>query len=124
MKGITFSGWLAAIACAAVGGCAAHSINAQGKADAPIGSWRGSVVAFDVGSDGRVSYKDPGVAEITGRWEWLPANQVGGILVLTSSAASSTNPLRFPITWLNKNSLQFCDANGHCDTLSRLSRHL
>jgi hypothetical protein len=70
MKRIVASGWLAAGVCGAVGGCAAH--DAQGKAAAPIGSWKGSVVAFDLGSDGRVSYKDPGIAEFTGRWEWLP----------------------------------------------------
>ena len=60
MKGIVVSGWLAAGVCGAVGGCMAH--DAQGKAAPPIGSWKGSVVAFELGSDGRVSYKDPGVA--------------------------------------------------------------
>ena len=106
MKGIVVSGWLAAGVCGAVGGCVAH--NAQGKAVAPIGSWKGSV-----------SYKDPGIAEFTGRWEWLPTTQAEGTLVLTPSAPSSANPLQFPISWLSKNALRFCDANGHCDTLSR-----
>ena len=50
MKGIVVSGWLAAGVCGAVGGCVAH--DAQGEAAAPIGSWKGSVVAFDLGSDG------------------------------------------------------------------------
>ena len=63
MKGIVVSGWLAAGVCGAVGGCMAH--DAQGKAAPPIESWKGSVVAFELGSDGRVSYKDPGVAEFT-----------------------------------------------------------
>jgi hypothetical protein len=72
------------VVCGAVGGCTAH--NAQGKAAAPIGSWLGTVVAFDLGSDGHVSYKDPGVAEFTGRWEWLPTTQDAGNLVLTPSA--------------------------------------
>ena len=63
MKGIVVSGWLAASVCGAVGGCAVH--DAQSKAAAPIGSWKGSVVAFDLGSDGRVSSKDPGIAEFT-----------------------------------------------------------
>jgi len=118
MKGIAFSGWLAVVLCA-VAGCAAHSVNAQGKAVAPIGSWKGTVVAFDLGSDGRASYKDLGVAEFTGRWEWLPTTQDAGNLVLTPPAPSSANPLQFPIIWLNKNALRFCDAKGHCDTLSR-----
>jgi len=117
MKGIVVSGWLAAGVCGVVGGCVAH--DAQGKAVAPIGSWKGSVVAFDLGSDGRVSYKDPGIAEFAGRWEWLPTTQAEGTLVLTPSAPSSANPLQFPIGWLSKNALRFCDANGHCDTLSR-----
>ena len=117
MKGIVVSGWLAAGVCGAVGGCVAH--DAQGKAAAPIGSWKGSVVAFDLGSDGRVSYKDPGIPEFTGRWEWLPTTQAEGTLVLTPSAPSSANPLQFPIRWSSKNALRFCDANGHCDTLSR-----
>ena len=119
MKGIAFSAWFAAVACGALGGCAANSVDIQGKAAAPIGFWRGSVVTFDLGSDGRASYKDPGVAEFTGRWEWLPTTQAGGILVLTSSAPGSANRLQLPITWLNKNALRFCDANDHCDTLSR-----
>ena len=119
MKGIAFSGWLVGVVCGAVGGCTADSVNAPGKAAAPIGSWRGSVVTFDLGSDGRASYKDPGVAEFTGKWEWLPTTQSGGILVLTSSAPNSASSFRFPITWLNKNALRFCDANDHCDTVSR-----
>jgi len=119
MKGIAFSGWFAAVVCGALGGCGAGSVNAQGKALAPIGSWKGSAVTFDLGSDGRASYKDPGVAELTGRWEWLPTTQAGGILVITSSAPGAASRLQFPITWLNKNALQFCDANDHCDTLSR-----
>ncbi|MBV9200153.1 MAG: hypothetical protein JO320_00330 [Alphaproteobacteria bacterium] len=77
------------------------------------------MVAVDLGSDGRASYKEPGVAEFTGRWEWLPTAQTGGVLVLTSSAPGAANPRRFPITWLNKNALRFCDATDHCDTLSR-----
>ena len=119
MKGIAFSGWLAAAVCGTLSGCASDSINAQGKAAAPTGSWRGSEVTVDLGSDGRVSYKDPGIAEFTGKWEWLPTTQAGGILVLTSSAPGSASPLRFPITWLNRNELRFCDVNDHCDTLSR-----
>ena len=117
MKGIVVSGWLAAGVCGAVGGCMAH--DAQGKAAPPIESWKGSVVAFELGSDGRVSYKDPGVAEFAGRWEWLPTTQAAGTLVLTRPAPSSANLLQFPIVWLNKNALRSCDANGHCDTLSR-----
>ena len=117
MKGIVVSGWLAAGVCGAVGGCAAH--DAQSKAAVPTGSWKGSVVAFDLGSDGRVSYNDPGIAEFTGRWEWLPTTQAEGTLVLAPSAPGSANPLQFPIRWLSKNALRFCDANGHCDTLSR-----
>ena len=117
MKGIVVSGWLAAGVCGAVGGCMAH--DAQGKAAPPIESWKGSVVAFELGSDGRVSYKDPGVAEFAGRWEWLPTTQAAGTLVLTRPAPSSANLLQFPIVCLNKNALRSCDANGHCDTLSR-----
>jgi hypothetical protein len=117
MKLIVVSGWVAAVVCGAVGGCATP--NAQSKAAAPIESWKGTVVAFDLGSDGRVSYKDPGVAEFTGRWGWLPTTQDEGNLVLTPSAPSSANPLQFPIIWLNKNALRLCHANGHCDTLSR-----
>ena len=119
MRGIAFSGWFAAVVCGTLGGCGAGSVNAQGKALAPIGSWRGSVVTIDVRSDGRVSYKDPGEAELAGRWEWLPTTEAGGVLVLTSSAPGSANRLQLPITWLNKNALRFCDANDHCDTLSR-----
>jgi len=119
MKRIAFSAWLAAVLCGAVGGCSADSVNSQSKAAAPIGSWRGSVVTFDLGSDGRASYKDPRVAEFTGRCEWLPNTQAAGILVLTSSALSAANPLRFGITWLNKNAVRFCDTKDHCDTLSR-----
>jgi len=77
MKGIAFSAWFAAVACGALGGCAANSVDVQGKAAAPIGFWRGGVVTFDLGSDGRASYKDPRVAEFTGRWEWLPTTQAG-----------------------------------------------
>ena len=119
MKGIAFSGWLAALICVAAGGCVADSVNAQGGSAAPVGSWRGSVVSFELSSDGSFSYKDPGAAELTGRWEWLPTTQAGGILVLTPLAPGSTNKLRFPITWMNKHTLRFCDANEHCDTLSR-----
>src|SRR6516162_11717655 len=100
-----------------VGGCAAH--DAQSKAAVPTGSWKGSVVAFDLGSDGRVSYKDPGIAEFTGRWEWLPTTQAEGTLVLAPSAPGSANPLQFPIRWLNKNALRFCDANGRRDNVSQ-----
>ena len=117
MKLIVVSGRLAAVVCGAVGGCATP--NAQSKATAPIESWKGTVVAFDLGSDGRVSYKDPGVAEFTGRWGWLPTTQDEGNLVLTPSAPRSANPLQSPIIWLNKNALRLCDANGDCDTLSR-----
>jgi len=85
MKGIVSSGWLAAAVCGAVGGCASDWVNMQAKAAAPIGSWRGSVVSVDLGSDGRVAIKDPGLAECTGKWEWLPTTEAGGILVLTSS---------------------------------------
>src|SRR5207302_5618378 len=35
-----------------------ESASAQEKAAAPVGSWRGSVVTFDLGSDGKFSYKD------------------------------------------------------------------
>jgi hypothetical protein len=119
MKEIPFSGWLAVVACCAVGGCAAGSVNTQGKAVAPIGSWKGSVVILDLRSDGHVSYKDPGVAEFTGKWEWISTGQDKGNLVLTSSAAGSANPLRLSITWLDKNALQYCDADEHCDRLSR-----
>ena len=119
MYRIAFGAWFAAAVCGALSGCGAASITAQGVAPPPTGSWKGTEVAVDLGSDGRVSFKDPGVAEFTGRWEWLPTTQTGGVLTLTSSAPGSANPLRFPVTWLNKNALQFCDANGHCDTLSR-----
>ena len=119
MKRIAFNACFAAIVSGALGGCGAGSVNAQDKAAAPIGSWKGSAVTFDLGSDGRASYKDPGVAEFTGRWEWLPTTTDEGNLVLTPSAPSSANPLQFPIIWLNKNALRFCDANAHCDTLSR-----
>ena len=112
MKGIVISGWLAAGVCGAVGGCVAH--DAQGEAAAPIGSWKGSVVAFDLGSDGRVSYKDPGIAEFTGRWEWLPATQAEAALVLTPSAPSSANPLRSAIL-RRKRPLRYVvsTVNGH-----------
>src|SRR5262252_8218746 len=82
MKGIAFNAWFAAIVSGALGGCGAGSVNAQDKAAAPIGSWKGSAITFDLGSDGRVSFKDPGVAEFTGRWEWLPTTQTGGVLTL------------------------------------------
>ena len=97
-----------------------ESANAQDKAAAPTGSWRGSVVAFDLGSDGKFSYKDAETAKLTGSWQWLPTTQIGGVLELTSSATGSSK-LRYPITWMNKNTLRFCDANDHCDTLSRQS---
>ena len=93
--------------------------SAQDKAAAPVGSWRGSVVTFDLGSDGKFSYKDAETAKLTGSWQWLPTTQIGGVLELTSSVPGSANKLRFPITWMNKNTLRFCDANDHCDTLSR-----
>ena len=95
------------------------SANAQGKAAAPVGSWRGSVVTFDLGSDGRFAYKDAETAKLAGSWKWLPATQIGGVLELTSSAPGSPKTLRFPITWMNKNTVRFCDADDHCDTLSR-----
>jgi hypothetical protein len=91
------------------------SANAQGQAAAPVGSWRGSVVTVDLGSDGSFSYKDPETAKLTGSWKWVPTTQTGGVVELTSSAKT----LRFPITWMNKNMLRFCDVSDHCDTLSR-----
>jgi hypothetical protein len=97
-----------------------ESANAQDKAAAPIGSWRGSVVTFDLGSDEKFSYKDAETTKLTGSWQWLPTTQTGGVLELTSSAAGSSK-LRYPIIWMNKNTLRFCDANDHCDTLSRQS---
>jgi len=96
-----------------------ESANSQDKAAAPVGSWRGSVVTFDLGSDGMFSYKDAETAKLTGGWKWLPTTLIGGVLELTSSAPGSPKTLRFPITWMNKNTLRFCDANDHCDTLSR-----
>ena len=96
-----------------------ESANSQDKAAAPVGSWRGSVVTFDLGSDGRFSYKDAETAKLTGGWKWLPTTLIGGVLELASSAPGSPKTLRFPITWMNKNTLRFCDANDHCDTLSR-----
>ena len=96
-----------------------EAANAEDRAAAPVGSWRGSVVTFDLASDGKFSYKDPETAKLTGSWKWLPTTQVGGILELTSSASASPKALRFPITWMNKNTLRFCDANDHCDTVSR-----
>src|SRR5215472_16026316 len=117
MKLIVVGGWLAAVVCGAVGGCATP--NARSKAAAPIESWKGTVVAFELGSDRRVSYKDPGVAEFTGRWGCLLTTQDEGNRALTPSAPSSAHPLQFPIIWLNKNAPRLCDANGHCDTLSR-----
>lgn len=118
MKGIAFSAWFVAVVCAVLGGCAAGAVS--GKAAAPIGSWKGSLVTFNLGSGGRAFYGEPGVTEFRGRWEWLPATQADGVVVLTSSAPNSADRLRFSITWLNKNELRFCDANDHCDTLSRL----
>jgi hypothetical protein len=100
-------------------GSASAQTSAQDRAAAPVGSWRGSVVTFDLASDGKFSYKDPEIAKLTGSWKWLPTTQLGGVLELTSSAPASPKTLRFPITWMNKNTLQFCDANDHCDTLSR-----
>ena len=94
--------------------------NAQAQSAAPVGSWRGSVVTCALGSDGKFSYKDAEKAKLTGSWQWLPTTKVGGVLELTSSAPGSSK-LRFPITWMNKDMLQFCDANDHCDTLSRQS---
>jgi hypothetical protein len=96
------------------------SASAQDQSAAPVGSWRGSVVTFDLGSDGKFSYKDAETAKLTGSWQWLATTKVGGVLELTSSAPSSSK-LRFPITWMNKDTLRFCDANDHCDTLSRES---
>ena len=98
----------------------AQAANAQAQSVAPVGSWRGSVVTFDLGSDGKFSYKDAEKAKLTGSWEWLPTTKAGGVLELTSSAPGSSK-LRFPITWMSKDLLQFCDANEHCDTLSRQS---
>jgi hypothetical protein len=95
------------------------SADAQDAAAAPTGSWRGSVVTIDVGSDGKFSYKDAETAQLTGRWQWLPTTKTGGILELASSTPGSPKPLRFPVTWMNKNTVRFCDANDHCDTLSR-----
>jgi hypothetical protein len=95
-----------------------EAANAEDRAAAPVGSWRGSVVTFDLASDGKFSYKDPETAKLTGSWKWLPTTQIGGVLELTSSAPAS-QALRFPITWMNKNTLRFCDANDHCDTVSR-----
>ena len=100
-------------------GSASAQTSAQDRAAAPVGSWRGSVVTFDLASDGKFSYKDPEIAKLTGSWKWLPTTHIGGVLELTSSASASPKALRFPITWMNKNTLQFCDANDHCDTLSR-----
>ena len=98
-----------------------ESASAEEKAAAPVGSWKGSVVTFDLGSDGKFSYKDAETAKLTGSWQWLPTTQFGGVLELTSSAPGAPKPSRFPITWMNKNTLRFCDANDHCDTLSRQS---
>jgi len=64
-----------------------ESANSQDKATAPVGSWRGSVVTFDLGSDGRFSYKDAETAKLTGSWKWLPTTLIG---------ASSSSPLRLP----------------------------
>ena len=69
----------------------------------------------------KFAYKDAETAKLTGSWQWLPTTQIGGVLELTSSVPGSANKLRFPITWMNKNTLRFCDANDHCDTLSRQS---
>jgi hypothetical protein len=117
MKGIAFGGWLMAVACGPLNGCGAGST--QDKAVAPIGSWKGTLATFDVRSDGQVSFKEPGVGELNGRWEWLPSNKDQGTLVLRPSGPSSANPLQFPMIWLNRNAVKFCDATGHCDTLSR-----
>ena len=37
----------------------AGSASAQDQAAASVGSWRGSVVTFDLASDGKFSYKEP-----------------------------------------------------------------
>jgi hypothetical protein len=96
-----------------------QSASAQDKAVAPVGSWKGSVVTVDLGSDGKFSYKDAETAQLGGKWQWLPKTRSGGILELTSSAPGAPKALRFPITWMNKDTLRFCDASNHCDTLSR-----
>jgi hypothetical protein len=97
----------------------AQAADAPGRSAAPVGSWRGSVVTFDLGSDGRFSYKDPGTAQLAGSWQWLPTTEVAGVLVLTPSAPGSAKVLRFGMTWMNKKTLRFCDVDDHCDTLSR-----
>ena len=96
-----------------------EAANAQDRAAAPVGSWRGSVVTFDLASDGKFSYKDGGAAQLTGNWQWRPTTPNEGVVELNSSAAGSPKALRFTITWMNKNTLRFCDINDHCDTLSR-----
>jgi hypothetical protein len=77
------------------------------------------VVTFELGSDERFSYKDAGTAEFTGKWQWRPTTPDEGVIELTSSAPGSPKTLRFAITWMNKDTLRFCDSNDHCDTLSR-----
>ena len=52
-----------------------ESASAQDKAAAPVGSWRGSVVPFDLASDGQFSYKDAETAKLTGSWQWLPTTK-------------------------------------------------
>lgn len=95
------------------------SASAQNQSAAPVGSWRGSVVTFDLASDGKFSYKDAGTAQLTGNWKWRPTTPDEGVVELNSSAAGSPKALRFAITWMNKDTLRFCDLNDHCDTLSR-----
>jgi hypothetical protein len=46
-----------------------ESAKSQDKAAAPVGSWRGSVVTFDLASDGRFSYKDAETTNLTGGWK-------------------------------------------------------
>jgi hypothetical protein len=96
-----------------------ESANAQAQSVAPVGSWRGSVLTFDLGSDGKFSYKDAETAKLTGKWQWRPTTADEGVLDLTSSAPGSPKTVRFAITWMNKDTLRFCDVNDHCDTLSR-----
>ena len=97
----------------------AQSAYAQSGSAAPVGSWRGSVVSFELGSDGKFSYKDAETAKLTGSWQWRPTTQIGGVLDLTSAASASPKALKFAITWMNKNTLRFCNVDDHCDTLSR-----
>jgi hypothetical protein len=95
------------------------SADGQVRAAVPVGSWRGSVTTFDLSSDGRFSYKDAGTAQLTGKWQWRPTTSDEGVVELNSSAAGSPKALRFAITWMNKDTLRFCDVNDHCDTLTR-----